>query len=725
MSILSYSGLLFADDRKGKGAIVVEQPKQYSYRYLQDQLRTLNAQLNTLSTLNAETVKAAQGTFQGSSTRQSSFNLSIAEIGLPKVETVVDKEADSTTKETTTEEAVNPTAPSSPTITAPASPISSFGLSAQDLLEEQVRLRYQISNLRLLLDQAVSDKFIVQSTGSGDVRGRLQVLLGFRVSIIPTDVHKDHAAVVEVTVKAADGKQAPSVMALMPEEKNYNATAMTQKRNAFGAAALAGVFSVGVSGSRGSDIFYIYQDTDTFAFERADKSAARFGWQFRPVLNQRTVQPGPRYLFVALALDDVSDTDEQSALTVEIDTHWQKYDRKRRVTKNATRYSESGRQKTLSVLTEAKLQEELTPEVTSATAISLDADTVNVRIEGVDIYEGSKVLIGGKYLADSAVNHRSENYLEFFAPAKELLGQEVRIVSPRYGFSSLVSEPTKSPPLSGFEFYYDMGEIIGDQLIINLFLTNPSDPTSYPDLNDRDVFVTLGDDIQPVREWVRGQNTDGKKTLSRRFLVNARDWLTKPHPLNIEVPFLGSGYQQLNESLPLMTISSVALLDEAKDGTVQWAVFGSGFDAKNVPRVYAGKKLDVSVFSNTELRVKGPKDELSKQKSVVVIMPTFNLPLTVSAPGKSEPAEKPKPTAQPQSARQNSSAPVEFVGTNLTSITKIVFEGKEVAFSATTTKLTVFPILKVTKRLGQQSLLAYYKENTFIPLILNVTATGD
>ncbi len=241
-----------------------------------------------------------------------------------------------------------------------------YGNSASDLLSDQVNLTYQIFNLRMILERALSDRLNPDATGYN--RTRRQAVLGFNVTLDPPRIANDAVAVVEITLQTCDKKTKTceeeakkgskdedgkplSLVALMPQEKTYNAAALSSKSNAFAGSAVVSHFQVGFSARKRGQIFYLYRDNDTISYERmtGDPTKIVFGWMFRPVLGRRSISPGLRQLFAIMALPSVDCTgvDFRNAASADseakadstckehfqphlisnVRTYWKKYDR--------------------------------------------------------------------------------------------------------------------------------------------------------------------------------------------------------------------------------------------------------------------------------------------------------------------------------------------------------------------------------------------------------------
>ena len=332
--------------------ISVGLPKVFDNRTLTLQLEKLKQQLGQQQTQNGvidlKSVAAALNNLQGLSQQETSTALSVTGSPTPATSLTntlntgnVDKNGNplpntTTTQNKTTTSSVTPTAPAFDSFASlPAGFNPTFGSSASDLLNDQMNLSYQIVNLQMLLDRALSDRIYPQSSGGGT---RLQTVLGFNVSLDPPRTANDAVAVVEVTLKS-DSEGDISLVALMPQEKTYNAAALSSKSNAYSGAAMAGAFQVSGGVRKRSQVFYLYKDVDTLSYERMTPDGSIvFGWMFRPVLGRRSVTPGFKQLFAVLALprtdciDPAKDTppkDDDCAvkMTPIVRTYWKKYDR--------------------------------------------------------------------------------------------------------------------------------------------------------------------------------------------------------------------------------------------------------------------------------------------------------------------------------------------------------------------------------------------------------------
>lgn len=339
--------------------ISVGRPKVFDNRTLTIMLESLSEGLRNVQTqfINKEALAAAFNFLQGTRTSEVARSFSLTALPIPSLKqenttntgNVADNGTplpDTTVAKTTSERAAfTPQAPGLDTLGGfPAGFNPSFGTNPSDLLSDQVNLTYQIFNLRMILERSLSDRLL------GDAnRPRRQAVLGFNVAVTPQRTENDAVAVVEITLTLSPNEKrcttaddCLSLVSLMPQEKTYNAAALSTKSNAFGGAAVVNMFQVGFSERRRGQIFYLYRDSDTISYERMDQENPRkivFGWMFRPVLGRRSVSPGLRQLFAIVSLPSADKLEAQSdaepeeakkgdstMLNASVRTFWMKYD---------------------------------------------------------------------------------------------------------------------------------------------------------------------------------------------------------------------------------------------------------------------------------------------------------------------------------------------------------------------------------------------------------------
>jgi hypothetical protein len=335
--------------------IDVGQPKVYDDSLLQQMLNSAEAQLTSLQVLGQTGISNNFGAVTGATQQISSFALSAQ--GGPPLPTLAATNNGATTQVATTTGSqtnngvvtttTNPVQSTTSTLAPPAAVVatppapstslpSAFGVSASDILNEQMQVTYEIANLRLLLEGSLSDRILNTSDGKMFMKPRTTV--GFPVTISPDKRFKDAVAVVEVEVETAAAQdlsgtiEGPTITALLPREKTYNVAAILDHNVSIGggvATQLAGV-SVAFLHSRKS--YYLVKDQDTVAMTFTPKqggpaSEPRIGfmWQFRPVLGSHYVQTGMKQTFVQLSFP--TDQSAASLGKIHVRTYWRRYDR--------------------------------------------------------------------------------------------------------------------------------------------------------------------------------------------------------------------------------------------------------------------------------------------------------------------------------------------------------------------------------------------------------------
>lgn len=282
--------------------IAVSRPKVYDNQSLAILLDQLETRLHDISVVDQTSIQKSFGLVQGSEEQDTQRAFSV---------TASPPAAAATSSKSGGGAPVLPELPSAPGYKP------NYGESPGDLLSDQVDLQYQLFNLSMLIERSVSDAV------------RRQVLIGFTISVDPPTNATDAAAYVEVTL-SCDAANDVSLVASMPQEKTYNATALSSSATAFGASAVAKIISVGYSQSKRHQTFFVYRDTDTLAVERrSEGNKVIFGWIFRPVLGRRSVSPGMRQLFAVVSLPYSDKITEESDLSISATakTYWRHYDR--------------------------------------------------------------------------------------------------------------------------------------------------------------------------------------------------------------------------------------------------------------------------------------------------------------------------------------------------------------------------------------------------------------
>jgi len=458
--------------------ISVGAPKVFDNRTLTLMLESLSATLQSQQNqfIDQKALAAAFGLLQGFRSTETSSNLTVQALPLPsqELQTIAKSgNVDSSgkplpntlqTTNDTKRDTFTPQAPAIDTLPAFSGFNPNYGENVSDLLSDQVNLSYQIFNLRLVLERALSDRLWQ------DGNTRLQAVLGFNVTIDPPRTANDAVAVVEI--KITDPQQKISLVSVLPQEKTYNSAALSTKSHAFGGAAVIKAFQVGYSARKRGQIFYLYRDADTIAYERmtGDPSKLIFGWMFRPVLGRRSVSPGLRQLFAILALPQADD--DAAKIKSEVRTYWKKYDhdtqtsfehpdanRARRIAYHATlglnrpeifeaRYENGAKFGELSVEETARYEGDLGPTVGSVTWRPAGAKNIVISAHGNNFFSGTQVALGDKTYASvtDGLVLKSVQGFDLIATIDSLVNGP-GIVIGRYGTAvPLALDPASIPP---------------------------------------------------------------------------------------------------------------------------------------------------------------------------------------------------------------------------------------------------------------------------------------
>jgi hypothetical protein len=436
--------------------IYVGNPKVYDDAALEYMLKAAQAKVAQLSGFDQTSLTKNLGTLQGASADQSQVAAQVS--GLPKPGA--------------TAQAVSPVSPTQPTLPAFTLP-SSFSPSAADLLNEQTQLNFQLSNLQLLLEGALSDQFV-----EGTTVGKPRVTLGFPITVTvpPGFQYREAVAEVEISVCSPPGSysgnpddksgNAPSLMNLIPQEKIYNVASIVSNTASIGGGAIAGVLNFGGGLLRGRQTFYIVQDVDTLAIPRPSRvlqcpaqvvamkadlmkvtnhpslkfNAVTFAWQFRPVLGQNVVRDGTRQTFAQISMPPPLQPVACST-TVYAQSRWRRYDLKT----GRVGYVIPGTEGKLDIRQVASYDQAPSPR--AVTAEDNGDGTVTVKANGT-FKAGTKVRIGSQILdsTNPLLFDQNATDIRFTASGTALALVGARLVN-RDGSESPV-QPGQEPPVT-------------------------------------------------------------------------------------------------------------------------------------------------------------------------------------------------------------------------------------------------------------------------------------
>lgn len=730
--------------------IYVGQPKIYDDRSLQDMLNAIVSQLSAARFIDQNGVAQHIGTLQGASLDQSQFgfsamglptasvattatsgtpsiqqttgttsgvtagtsnststtNTTVAPSGLTTVvgtggsgsttsgdnSTTVTTTPGNTLQSLTTTPSVTPSLPVVPTTTT-FTPPSAFSTSALSTLNEQLELSYEVANLQLLLGGALSDRFV-----RGTTELKRHTTIGFPISIDPPadKKYRDAIAEVEVTItnRSNGVPEAPSVITVLPREKTYNVASLTDKSGSIGGGLVTGVLSLGVSWLWGHKTYYVVQDQDTIALERASKVSGKavIAWQFRPVLGEKTVRPGLRQTYAQMAFGGLSGTSSCDG-TATIVMRWRALDPKTRTAGKILAESSSGPYPLSNF--------DLTPYARSIRVEDVGSGLITVRVAG-DFMTGTRVRLGSAYLDATTPGFSLDAQGIRFTAAARLVASNQPVLVSRDGTESDIVDAQVALHFGGLHLNLpecaqplplpiaggDAAAAPQPQLTIHSATSHPYDDSqSIVEIElDQDpgpapaeagpLVVLLADKLYGLGDapyWRR----DGKKL----WLIVPSDALAKARLMTVKRLFWGPYYSAATTiAPPRYSFTKLTLLSSGD--TTAFALTGSGLGRASVKypqRVTLEPVSDDSdqtaaIFTLTKEQLKGLKQIVladGNGSTKIVAIPDAAKPSTSTAPA----FDKVPPIAPSVVATA-----VTISGTNLDAVKAILFLGKPVPF---------------------------------------------
>ncbi len=762
---------------RAEDGIAVGRPKVYDNRSLLLMLDQFSQSLNTVQFVDQKSLAKALGVQQGFQSQDVStgFNLEVspapaaAAPSAAAVATSTTASSSSAAAPSTSKGSGTPAASSSAVTlpdlqTAPAfTPV--FGENPSDLLADQVNLTYQVFNLRMLLERSLSDRLINGHT-------RLQAVLGFNVSLDPPKDSKDCAAIVEVLVTAEDAKGGQvSLVAVMPQEKTYNSSALSQHSTAFGGSAVASLFTVGFTQRRRGQTFYLFRDADTISFERmADlrgktltDNELTFGWEFRPVLGRHSVSPGSRQVFAVISIpsiddppkldqDRTSDSDVQvpAHLKVSVRTFWRHYDHSTLTTTDREGFwsslfranqlpsPETRDYTNVEVPTTFQSQRDLTPQIEQVSWVAVDKQNAVVSVTGRNFFSGTTVALGGKVYAGQASGliFKSDQAMQMNTTIGEIANGDA-VINGRYGPSIRLELPPGK--ISGFTIdtvelekisagFYNLKATL-KALGTDRKLTVEDLPHGLNSLPP--VIALNGAPVPNVPVLNNGTNHVVLQVPVPASMVTSLDDV-----LLIKFPFVGLGWSAtyaIHDPCTLLTVTRL-------QGDPNAALIVTGLSAcpannwrLQLDQTYQEGDSHLTKTGPDVLTLSIPAATLGKYKQMVALFDvedpggkqtiTRVLPIPDTAP----PAPQPKldPKQAPAPIVQGEAHAVVFSGTDLGGIKSAEFGGKTLEIDAAKDgkTITVFVTQDVTANPGRQDVLLHTSSGSIIaaPLIVAVS----
>ena len=414
--------------------IAVGMAKIYDNRSLSLMLEQLREQLRTLQNLDSQKVTEAVGSTQASQADEASLRV---RAGAAK------EKSDGSAADDKDEKSDN----------------SKVNERALDLLTDQVNLSYDIFNLRLMLERAISDRIITDA--HGESLSTIQAVLGFPISIDPPAFSAGCAAVVEVRLAA---KQPISLVAQFPQEETHNTSISSARRVNLGAGASASGIPIegGYQQSQKTSALRRQPDTVSLMMPSPSENELLFGWQFRPAPGSPSVAPGTRQMLAVISIKEadreIEHRPEWVDIEVKVRSYWRRFNASTQTLSAATGW----RTLLSNTPTEAcwKSQPPVRALISHAIEEGLAAKVKNdiqwyrvgdnkavVIVTGDNFFTGTSVVIGDKALdRPEGLIIKSEKALQITIPVSALTHEAV--LNSRYGPSfPLVRQPQEKCPL--------------------------------------------------------------------------------------------------------------------------------------------------------------------------------------------------------------------------------------------------------------------------------------
>lgn len=677
--------------RRLQNGIVVSEPKVYDDALLQQMLNAAQARLATLQLIDQTGIAAKIGVLSGAEQQISGFALNVQTPSLPGVATTVKsptgstvttvggavstegKPSSTTTTQTTSGLGTTDTATTAPQMAPPPATVappsttlpSGMSVSASDLLNEQMQLTYEITNLRLLLDGAISDRMFADPAIQ---RVKPRTTIGVPVTIDPDNRYKGAVAIVELEIerrKTLSNTEEASITALLPREKTYNVAAIRDSSVSIGGGIVTQVVGVGGSWLRGRKTYFVVQDQDTVAmtFEPERPHTLGVAWQFRPVLGEEYVKGGPKQSFVQVAFPTAFTEKDFAAVTVR--TYWRKYDRKLGVLK------------------------EIVPESLSSTILNWNVPTfpttipvLDFRRAGLEDLGGGLMLVnvGGRFLSGTSIRlggtfvregspamQFTHDGIKFVASINELAGRRVSLVGRDGRETPLVlATSAPSPPRIVRAEAVPLDE--ANSLLTVLLANDP---------NDASLVVVLGGRVFGYAD--APLKRDGA-TLSASVPTAV---LVASPSIKVTSLFAPESYQ-VSAAVEGLTSRSrlerLVLIGETADNAT-YLLYGSRLNNASVmlPQGAQLGAIGGAEDADTLRVVTLKKADLKTQKNLV-LQRTNERPVLVPIPAADAAAAAPKPEPKARGRVVLNTDAAVFDSEGLKDLSKVVYDGRELSF---------------------------------------------
>lgn len=763
-------------NNSARNGIYVQSYKVLDDRSLAQKLQVAEAGLANLRFFDQTTLSSAIGSLQGANLTSTSISGSVVAKPTASLDTVTttNTAADNSITSSVVETEKNPSnAPQPPTITQPSSVFaapSGFRLSAQDLLSEQLSLTYQVTNLRTLLERAVSDRRVnanyinsdgstIQTSGTKTI-----VALGFDISVKNFNEYKDAVAEVQLEISNKGAKQTiagkeiytetydqkPSLMMLLPKEKTYNVATITKDSKSFSLGASVQVLNVGVAAEKKTETLYLVRDNDTSSFGSdplksdaiedcpagSDKSLS-FGWQFKPVLGRKSVEPGSRQVIALVALPN----DERSEYigTVRVKTQWYKYNKKSKTVGDPI--GEAGYQclEDLKISKVKDTEDALKPKLTIPPIWrNIGSGLAEVSLNGYNFLPPTNIMIGDTILNTSqpTMTQTGENDIRFVLPIQKLAMASDIYISSLYGGS----QPIRQPLLENDAIKSEMGwgykidsitattkDGQNATLAIKILpLVSGKSPTLNDDIHKS--LLIIGDQVFDTNSLkiIDEAGTDAKiVTVSVPFQL-----AESAKKVTIKDIFWGPDYSS-TFPIDLASVFTAKKLDviSSNANATRLAITGSNFADDTVVFV-DGKEYSVSQNSSNFKRLTPSLIELKLDitpadlKNIKQIFVVKNNSIFVSLSTSSKPEELKAEITKAGLITEGETKEIKLEGTGLNNVSYVLFANERLLFTPSSDGKSgnLFVTRELGKTRGNQQLDFILKDGGKYQYLLKISA---
>lgn len=744
--------------------IAVGQTKLFDQRSLALMLQSMQANLANRDFFDQASIAAAIGKIQGARFDASSLGVNVTTTALPSLSTVsttgtpgvaqtitqpstpageapaapgvttVTTTPSNTIAETVNQASVAGTVPTPPSTQNTAFVFQpTFDQAPQTLLAKQVATNYEIANLRLLLEGALSDRLVDQEVRLDNTSvpyraPRARGIAGFRISLDSPRPYKKAVAEVEVTIitqcrMAPAMRRAPSLVSLVPAESNYNVATVNKDFKQFGLGVAVQPISFGIASQKEKQQLYLIQDQDVIAFERArpaletdfdNSRSVTFGWQFRPVLGQEVVRAGTRQVYASLALPATQNEDYEASVVVR--TYWRYYDTKKKTVGDMIPGSDSyQRLDNLVVNSDFVRGVPLQPKVETVNFQDAGQGNVLVWLQGSNFLPGTTVIVGNQVL-DSAAKGlfiQGESDLRFIVPAQQLANSDQPLVIGQYGAPVPICNPklgmtsrggdSRCAAVGSIRQEPNFGLKIAGLTVVPVDARNSRVTLLVTSRNNGPLDETVSSrPVVLVGESAYGIGGTpltkvGRGALLELSFVAPTQSIRNAGKVGVRSLFFGDEY---SDEVPITDLAAFDMADDftasevkvlfSSETEAQLAITGSGFTP--AVKVRAGAKdLSVATAANpahpyltrsdpTLLVLHVTAQELKALKHVVVNQGEAQ-PVILSVTTPPAAAPKPEVTAL-EAVTVNDEVDVKVTGVNLTSVDKVLFRGILLTFEA-------------------------------------------